>query len=90
MLDSIKKRCEEASTGQIIGAAFLAIFGVLLLITGGAVFLHAYMVFYTGMGGGFIAICVAITLATLITLFMGLIVIAFLAHAFNAFEDIFD
>ena len=72
MTQSLKKFWTETPTTKMIGLAILAVFDVMLLISCGVFFWQTYLDVYTGMGGGFFAVCAAISVASIFTLFVGL------------------
>ena len=90
MIDSIKKFSTETPATKIIGIAILAVFGVMLLISGGVFFWQTYLDIYTSMGGGFFALCVATSAASIFTLVVGLGIFCMVIFAFYVIMSVLD
>ena len=76
MLYSLKKFTTEMPITAVFFEAFLTLFGVVVLISCGVIAWESYLELYTMMDGGFLASCVAITGAVVITMCAGFLAFA--------------
>ena len=79
MLDTLQKHCTKRPLAFAIGATFLIVIYIMILVSGGALTGQAFTEVYASWGGGFVALCLAGACATLVALCFAVFVLVTIA-----------